>query len=451
MYSFWLNKLNKIINIESDTNKLTSIEQIKEGEYLRGSNVFYLFCSALIASVGLDTGSPAVIIGAMLISPLMSPILGIGLSLGTHDKENFLVSIREFGFSVLLSLLVSVIYFTLTPLGNPTTEIISRIKPTALDLLIAFFGGIAGIIAVTRSKIASALPGVAIATALMPPICTAGFGLATARFDYFLGAIYLFFINAVFISFSSYLIVRYLKFPFKEYPDKKRLFRTRLIIITFVIVVAIPSFFIFYSVIKDVRLNKSLEGFITKEIQNDSTKILEWKYLQQNINENILSLYMVGAKISEDKIDTLNKLLLKYGIEDTKINIVQISDDKGIEYAKGELKTDFLEKLKLFQKTESKRDIESMEKISVIDSVKLNTISKDIKLFYPDIDDIGFSQNYYSSTLKNDSIKIKKIPIFTVTWKKSTSSVKIKSKQETIYSYLKSKTSTDTIRIVNLK
>jgi uncharacterized hydrophobic protein (TIGR00271 family) len=166
----FINKIRKFIDIESDANKQLAIEQIKKDVYLRGPNVFYLFCSALLASVGLDIGSPAVIIGAMLISPLMSPILGIGLSLGVHDKENFFISIREFFFSVLLGLFVSTVYFALTPLGNPTTEILSRIKPTALDIIIAFFGGVAGIVAVTRSKIAAAIPGVAIATALMPPI-----------------------------------------------------------------------------------------------------------------------------------------------------------------------------------------------------------------------------------------------------------------------------------------
>lgn len=450
MFEYIKRNIIHIFDIKTDSNKEATVKQINEEIYLRGSNIIYLICSALLASVGLDVGSPAVIIGAMLISPLMSPILGIGLSLGVHDKENFLISVREFAFSVFLSLLVSTIYFFLTPLGNITPEILSRIKPTALDIIVAFFGGLAGIVAATRSKITSALPGVAIATALMPPICTAGFGLATLRFEYFFGAFYLFFINAVFISFSAYLIVRYLKFPFKEYPNRSRLVKTRMIIISFAILVAIPSFFIFYGVIKDTKLNKNLDDFIKEKIQTQEIKVIDWKYIHQKDN-NQLNVYIVGPKISSSKKDSLNLILKEYDISNTKINITQLSDEKGLEFIKSELKTDFLEKLRLTQKTENEQEKEAIEKLHKADSSKLSIISADIKLFFPEIEDIGFSDNYYYSTLGKDTSGIFYTPVFTLRWSKNTSEYKIKSKQEKLYSFLKNKVTSDTLKIINLK
>jgi len=446
-----IDKIKNILDVESDADKLSAKAQIQSDTYLSGPNIFYLFCSALLASVGLDISSPAVIIGAMLISPLMSPILGIGLSLGIHDKEYFFISIRVYIFSVLLSLFVSTIYFILTPLGNPTTEILSRIKPTALDILIAFFGGIAGIVAVTRSKIAAALPGVAIATALMPPICAAGFGLATLNSDYFFGAVYLFFINTVFISFAAYLIVRHLKFPFKEYTDRKRLIRTKLIIGIFVILAAIPSFFIFMGVIKDVKLNKNLDKFIKEIVQSNNTNVIEWKYISQKDNKNILSIYVVGKKYSLNEQDSLNQLLSNYGIENTKINLTQLSDENGIEYVKGELKTDFLSAIKIMQKSNDEKEKSIKEENLKNDSLNLVNISKDLRVFFPDIKEIGFTNSYIKENIKNDTLSLKHHPILTVQWKTKMRNSELEIAKQKIYEFVKDKLQSDTLSFINLK
>jgi uncharacterized hydrophobic protein (TIGR00271 family) len=444
-------KIVKIFDIESDSNKTAAIEQINSDVYLRGSNIVYLVCSALIASVGLDVSSPAVIIGAMLISPLMSPILGIGLSLGIHDRENFIISLRAFFLSIVISLLVSFIYFLVTPFGNPTAELLSRIKPTALDIIIAFFGGIAGIVAISRSKIAAALPGVAIATALMPPVCTAGFGLATGRFDYFIGAIYLFFINAVFISFSSYIVVKYLKFPLKIYLDRKRNIRAKIIISFFVFLVAVPSFFIFYYVIKDVRINKNIEKFVNQTVQTENTKVIEWKYLALPGDQSELNIYVVGDKISKGRLDTLNNLLKEIVENKSKINLTQMSDEKGLVYLKNELKTDMLSTVKLIQKSNEMQEKEIKEKISANDSLLLINISKDLKIFYPELSDVGFAENYLNTSQEKDSTLNRNIPIITLNWNKKISSSKINSYSQNIYSYIKEKTKADSVIIVNLK
>ncbi len=179
---------------------------------MRGYSLWILVCSTILASIGLDTNSTAVIIGAMLISPLMSPILSVGLSVAIHDKQVLTRSLQNLLIAVAISLSASVIYFFLSPLGEPTPELQARTFPTLLDLMVALFGGISGIVSISRHEQTNAIPGVAIATALMPPLCTAGFGIATANWNYFFGAFYLFFINAVFISLATYLIVRFLHF-----------------------------------------------------------------------------------------------------------------------------------------------------------------------------------------------------------------------------------------------
>ena len=209
--------IKDVFDIKEGADPNGTISSIRQNVKIKGSNVWILIAGAMLASIGLDTNSSAVIIGAMLISPLMNPILGIGLSVGINDKELLTSSLKNFVIAIIASLVTSYIYFSITPLGEPTPELQARIKPTILDVLVALFGGIAGIVATSRKEKSNAIPGVAIATALMPPICTAGFGLATNRLNFFLGAFYLFFLNAVFISLSTYLIVKYLKFPVKTF------------------------------------------------------------------------------------------------------------------------------------------------------------------------------------------------------------------------------------------
>ena len=202
-----------------------TVMSIRDGIYLKGSNIWLLISAIAIASIGLDVSSPALLIGAMLISPLMSPILGIGLSIGINDRKTLFGSLKSFGTAVLVSLTTSVIYFSLSPIGTATPEMLSRTSPTVLDVMVAFFGGIAGIVAGSRKDKSAAIPGVAIATALLPPLCVAGFGIAHGDLKIFLGSFYLFFLNSVFISLATYVIVRLLKFPYKEHlshADKKK-------------------------------------------------------------------------------------------------------------------------------------------------------------------------------------------------------------------------------------
>ena len=181
------------------------VEQITSGVSFKGANLWVLIFAIFIASLGLNVNSTAVIIGAMLISPLMGPIIGMGLATGINDFALLRRAAKNFGIATVISILTATIYFLITPLGEAQSELLARTSPTIYDVLIATFGGAAGILALCTKGKGNVIPGVAIATALMPPLCTAGYGLATGHFLYFLGAFYLFFINTVFISLSTYV------------------------------------------------------------------------------------------------------------------------------------------------------------------------------------------------------------------------------------------------------
>jgi len=203
--------------IDDKENDLITINEIKKNVEFKGTNLWILIFAIIIASVGLNMNSAAIIIGAMLISPLMGPIIGIGLGAGINDFELIKKSLRNLALASSISILTSAIYFWITPLGEASSELLSRTKPTIWDVLIALAGGLAGVIATSRKEKTNAIPGVAIATALMPPLCTSGYGLATGNWAYFLGALYLYFSNCVIISLSTLFIVRLLKYPTAEY------------------------------------------------------------------------------------------------------------------------------------------------------------------------------------------------------------------------------------------
>ena len=236
---------------EDKASESEVIENIRKGIEFKGTNLWVLVFATFIASLGLNVNSTAVIIGAMLISPLMGPIMGIGLSVGINDFELMKRSLRNFGFMVLVSIATSTFYFVISPLSNAQSELLARTVPTTYDVLIALFGGLAGIVAQSRKdRTSTVIPGVAIATALMPPLCTAGFGLATLQLKYFIGAFYLFFINTVFIAIATYMVVRFLKYEKHSFLDSKKERKVRRSMVLIVLVTLIPSVVIGYRIVK---------------------------------------------------------------------------------------------------------------------------------------------------------------------------------------------------------
>lgn len=316
--------LKKVLNIKPGTDVNGTIERISSGVSFKGYNSWILFCSVILASIGLDVNSVAVIIGAMLISPLMSPILGVGLSVGIHDKELFLRSLRNLGIATLISLTGSTLYFLSTPFGDITSELLGRTHPTLLDVMVAFFGGVAGIVSMSRSESTNAIPGVAIATALMPPLCTAGYGLASGRWEFFLGAFYLFFINAIFIALATYLLVKYLKFPIKQYVDKQLQRRYTRLSWFFVSLSLIPSFYFLYTVYKDNSTKKTIETLVIKQLEKDGNEILKWN-LDNTDSVKYIEVYYSGNPLQRQTLQAMEETCRANGLNKCRIKALRVN------------------------------------------------------------------------------------------------------------------------------
>lgn len=279
----------------------------------RGPNVYILFAAIIIASLGLNVNSIPVIIGAMLISPLMSPIIGFGLGLGTNDKQLLLSSLKNLGIMVGISLLASTLYFILSPLDmdNPT-ELLARTNPSIYDVLIALFGGLAGVLEIARKDKGTVMSGVAIATALMPPLCTVGYGIANLNIHYVGGALYLFFINSVFIAMAAFLTARFLKFPMVQDKDGKQ--RTRAISYTLLIVVVIvPSIYSAYTMIGENNFTKSARHFAKAGQAVGKTYIYDYS-IDTHSHPYTITLRLAGESLNDDTREMLYREAEHYGL-----------------------------------------------------------------------------------------------------------------------------------------
>lgn len=394
MNKFTFRRFLSALNIRSDSDKEYAIENLKGSIYIKGANLWYLVSSAILASIGLDTNSPAVIIGAMLISPLMSPILGIGLSVGIYDKELLISSVKEFLFAVLLSLFISTLYFLISPLAVATNELVGRTTPTLLDIGIALFGGIAGIVAATRKGIVNSIPGVAIATALMPPICTSGFGIATGNAAFFGGAFYLFFINAVFISLSAVLIVRYLKFPVKKYLDKAKRGRIRHVILFFAFLVSVPGAVIFWGIIKDADEQKKLKVLIADNFEGKNRGVVNWK-LTNAENSKILRVYYTGNVYRAGEEDSLRSFL-KNNFGNIELRLQHLDQAHKIETIENRIDREIEDKIKNIEADkylleERVKKLEYSSFINPADTLQLKRLHNELSIFYPSVKEIFFS------------------------------------------------------------
>lgn len=311
--------LKTTLNLTNDVDIPAASENIRKNIPFRGPNVYILFVAIIIASVGLNVNSIPVIIGAMLISPLMGPITGLGLGLGTNDRELVLFSIKNLLVMVGISLLAATLYFILTPLeiDNPT-ELLARTRPTIYDVFIALFGGLAGVLETARKEKGTVLSGVAIATALMPPLCTIGYGIANLSWQYTVGALFLFSINCIFIAMAAYLMAKFLKFPMKTVEQH----RTRYFILSYalVILLAATSIFTGYHVIRENDFTKMANRFVKKNQNIGKTYIYD---SQVNIDSKpyMLELRLAGETLNEDTKEMLLRDAENYGIMRSQIVI----------------------------------------------------------------------------------------------------------------------------------
>ena len=311
--------LKTTLNLTNDVDIPAASENIRKNIPFRGPNVYILFVAIIIASVGLNVNSIPVIIGAMLISPLMGPITGLGLGLGTNDRELVLFSIKNLLVMVGISLLAATLYFMLTPLeiDNPT-ELLARTRPTIYDVFIALFGGLAGVLETARKEKGTVISGVAIATALMPPLCTVGYGIANLSWQYTIGALFLFSINCIFIAMAAYLMAKFLKFPVKTVEQH----RTRYFILSYalVILLATTSIFTGYHVIRENDFTKLANRFVKKNQNIGKTYIYD---SQVNIDSKpyMLELRLAGETLNEDTKEMLLRDAENYGIMRSQIVI----------------------------------------------------------------------------------------------------------------------------------
>ncbi|REC61098.1 hypothetical protein DRF65_17705 [Chryseobacterium pennae] len=378
-------KFLRFINLhfgEEDKEKV--LENITDNISFRGSNLWILACAIVIASVGLNVNSTAVIIGAMLISPLMGPIVGAGFALGTYNFQLLKRSVKNLLIATIVSLLVSFIYFFLSPFKETQSELLARTSPNIYDVLIAFFGGLVGVIAITRVKQGNPIPGVAIATALMPPLCTAGYGLAIGNWSYFAGAFYLYTINCFFICIATFLIIKYLKYEPIELIDRKYERHIRYGITALIIIMIVPSSYLAYNLLNQKKFTQNIDQFINNEFTQKGYTII-YKKINYNSYPKTVELAFLSKKFGKNEMDTINKKLLNLGIANTRLVIKQDATD---------IKSEILNEIGQRNNVLSEKDLVINQLRQQLDkyTVKDSSLIKEIHILFPDFNHISIGK-----------------------------------------------------------
>ena len=336
----WLHELREFLrgrfSLEEDKAQRDEVvANISKGVEFHGVNLWVLIFATLIASLGLNVNSAAVIIGAMLVSPIMGPIMGIGMSLGINDFELLKRSLRNFVLMFIVAIITSTVYFFISPLSSNSSELLARTVPTTYDVLIAFFGGLAGIVAQTRQdRTSTVIPGVAIATALIPPLCTAGFGLATGQMRFFFGAFYLFFINSVFIALATYLMVCFLKYEKKVFIDKVRERNVKRLMMAVTLVTFVPSVVIGFHMVQVSVFEASVDKYVAQVFNFPQTRVIECsKHYVHGGKPSQVELLLLGEPLSEEMIENARNQLERFGLSDTELIVRQGTGEERIDVA----------------------------------------------------------------------------------------------------------------------
>lgn len=381
----------KLFNLhEGEDDRSKTLEIIKNNISFNGANLWILACAIIVASVGLNVNSTAVVIGAMLISPLMGPIVGAGFALGIYDFDLLKKSLRNLAVSTIIGLVFSTLYFYISPFKDVQSEILSRTSPNIYDILIAFFGGIVGVIAVTRVEKGNPIPGVAIATALMPPLCTAGFGLATANWSFFFGAIYLYSINCVFIGIATFLIIKYLKYPAKKQVDERQQKRVRNIVYALTLIMLFPSAYLAYSLYNEQQLKKNMDLFVNEQFVENGYTVVYKKTDLKSQNKKI-ELGFLSKRFDKAEIESYNKKLKRYNLGNTKLVILQDSTDRLLT-----LKGDILNEIKGSARVDN-RDIQIAQLLNEIAMNKFDdaAIYNEAKILFPTINKFSIANHNF--------------------------------------------------------
>ena len=446
----------ELLDFRSDTDRESTIEAIVRDIPFKGATAWILICSIFVASIGLNANSTAVVIGAMLISPLMGPILGIGLSIAINDIDTLRKSLINFGVMILLSVLTAFLFFWLFPLREESSELLARTKPDIRDVLIAFFGGLALIIARTKKgTIASVIFGVAIATALMPPLCTVGFGLSQAFLGnpkglaFAAGAFYLFVINTIFIALATFIVLKVLRFPMLKYANSARRQKIARLVSFMAILVMIPAGFTFYSVLKESSFNNEARQFIERELeglpnasyikkyattkyQPDQGSVIEiTSFGGQQIDP--VTLELLRSRMSNYKALDGTTLLLNQNIEDDDVEnemryLVELRSRDSLEIYNKEQKIAILE-----------RELARLLKYEQ-SQIPFAAISQEAKILHSDLEQLR-----YAPTLISNFERVDTLVVFETLWSREAKAKQIEAQKFQLYQWLKYKLSLDTL------
>lgn len=375
-----------------------TISQISSGVRFHGSNLWVLIFAIFIASLGLNLNSTAVIIGAMLISPLMGPIIGMGLAVGINDFELLKRSIKNYLVATVISVITATIYFVITPLNEAQSELLARTSPSLYDVLVAIFGGAAGILAIGTKAKGNVIPGVAIATALMPPLCTAGYGLAVVDFSFFFGAFYLYFINTVFIALSTFVGVRMLRFKPKTFADTQRLKKVKKYIIVIAITTMLPAIYMTIQIIRMSVRDSNTQQFIKNELTFKGTQLLSFS---RNDDKKTISVVAIGKSIEKNAIDKANLKLENYHLSGYRLNVIQGYQSDSLLLLEGQTMPQASKAIQQQQLIEQTEQLNTMSKQLQEYTAYENLgkeISQEVKAVCPKVRRISLSQVLEAST-----------------------------------------------------
>ena len=440
----------ELLDFRADTDREATMEHIKNDIPFKGATAWILICSIFVASVGLNANSTAVVIGAMLISPLMGPILGMGMSIAINDIDTLKKSLINLAIMIVLSLVTAYLFFRFFPLGNQeTSELLGRTQPDIRDVLIAFFGGLALIIARTKKgTIASVIFGVAIATALMPPLCTAGYGLANGNITFFLGAMNLFTINTIFIALATFIVLKVLRFPMIKYANSKKRKRIAQLASLAAIVVMIYPTITFLRVLKNSGFESDYTSFLKKEV--DSNTDLWFQKGILDTDERTITLYFNG-EIAEATVTDLRNEVKQYdniGDFELRVNGNKNRSFDKISDAYDRAINDLDEKDNIISGLQGEIENLKNEIVSLNNknnSFSFSIVSKDAKIQFQDLESFGFSKMLIS----NDFRTVDTIHVASVKWKETLSDSIVEIKDNQLKEWLKKQIKTDSIVLKN--
>ncbi|MGN7986163.1 TIGR00341 family protein [Pedobacter sp. 22226] len=424
---------SKRFNLQMDkADEAEIVSSISKNSIFVGSNLWTLIFAIIIASIGLNVNSTAVIIGAMLISPLMGPIMGIGLGIGTNDFGLVKTGGRNLLIATIFSIVTSTLYFYVTPLHDAQSELLARTTPSIWDVFIAFAGGLAGIIAVTRTEKSNVIPGVAIATALMPPLCTAGYGIANGNWLYFLGAIYLFFINCLFICISTYLIIRFLRFDKKHFEDRNTEKKVSRYILVSVLITILPSIYLAYGIVQKSIFENNAQAFINGEFNFKNTQVVS-KSFRYSTKSKEIDLLLIGQELSGEDIKKIENHLKDYRLQGSRLRIRQgLSARQQVDFS--QIRASILEDVFKGQRKEKAVTVKTAGQT-------FPDVSAELKVLFPKVKSYSLSNVVY---LRVDSSKKDTITLFSA----SLSSKMDIAERGRMEKWIRSRIKTDSLKVL---